>query len=34
VFPSSLIAAQFGFTAREYFEIETVDVRRAPDVSF
>jgi LemA protein len=34
VFPSSLIATQFGFTAREYFEVETVDVRRAPDVSF
>jgi len=34
VFPSSLIASTFGFTAREYFEIETVEVRRAPDVSF
>jgi LemA protein len=34
VFPSSLIASTFGFTAREYFEVETVDVRRAPDVSF
>jgi LemA protein len=34
VFPSSLVASTFGFTARDYFEIETVDVRRAPDVSF
>jgi LemA protein len=34
VFPSSLIASSFGFTAREYFEIETVEVRRAPDVQF
>ena len=34
VFPSSLIASTFGFTGREYFEVETVDVRRAPDVSF
>jgi LemA protein len=34
VFPSSLIASTFGFTARDYFEVETVDVRRAPDVSF
>jgi len=34
VFPSSLIASTFGFTAREYFEVETVQVRRAPDVSF
>lgn len=34
VFPSSLIASTFDFTAREYFEVETVDVRLAPDVSF
>ncbi len=34
VFPSSLIASQFGFTAREYFEVETVEVRSAPDVQF
>jgi LemA protein len=34
VFPSSLVASTFGFTARDYFEVETVDVRRAPDVSF
>jgi len=34
VFPSSLIASTFGFTAREYFEVETIEVRRAPDVSF
>jgi LemA protein len=34
VFPSSFVASTFNFTARDYFEIETVDVRRAPDVSF
>jgi len=34
VFPSSLVASTFGFTAREYFEVETVEVRQAPDVSF
>ena len=34
VFPSSLIASTFNFTGRDYFEVETVDVRRAPDVSF
>jgi LemA protein len=34
VFPSSLVASTFGFTAREYFEVETIEVRRAPDVSF
>jgi LemA protein len=34
VFPSSLIASSFGFAGREYFEIETVEVRRAPDVQF
>jgi LemA protein len=34
VFPSSLIASTFNFSGRDYFEVETVDVRRAPDVSF
>ena len=34
VFPSSLVASTFGFTGREYFEVETVVVRRAPDVTF
>jgi LemA protein len=34
VFPSSLIASSFNFTARDYFEIETVEVRSAPDVRF
>ena len=34
VFPSSLIASTFSFDDRDYFEVETVDVRRAPDVSF
>lgn len=34
VFPSSLVASAFGFTGREYFEVETVEVRRAPDVAF
>jgi LemA protein len=34
VFPSSLVASLFSFTGRDYFEVETVDVRRAPGVSF
>lgn len=34
VFPTSLIAAPMGFHSREYFEVETVDVRQAPSVSF
>jgi len=34
VFPSSLVASTFGFTGREYFAVETVEVRRAPDVTF
>jgi len=34
VFPNSLIASTFGFTGRDYFEIETVEVRSAPDVRF
>lgn len=34
VFPNSVIAGPMGFEAREYFEVETVDVRQAPSVSF
>lgn len=34
VFPSSLVASIFRFSARDYFEVETVEVRSAPDVSF
>lgn len=34
VFPVSLIAGSFGFGPREYFEVETVEVRSAPNVSF
>lgn len=34
VFPSSIIAGMFNFEAREYFEVETLEVRGAPSVSF
>jgi LemA protein len=34
VFPTSIIAGMFNFEDREYFEIETVEVRQVPDVSF
>jgi LemA protein len=34
VFPSSVIAGMFNFEAREYFEVETLEVRGAPSVSF
>jgi LemA protein len=34
VFPSSLVASALSFTARDYFEVETVAVRSAPNVSF
>ncbi len=34
VFPSSAIASMFSFGARDYFEVETVAVRSAPDVTF
>ncbi|MTV26655.1 LemA family protein [Nitriliruptoraceae bacterium ZYF776] len=34
VFPSSVIAGSFNFEAREYFEVETLEVRAAPSVSF
>ncbi len=34
VFPTSLIAGMFNFEDREYFEVETLDVRAVPNVSF
>ena len=34
VFPTSVIASMFNFEDREYFEVETVEVRQAPNVSF
>jgi len=34
VFPSSLVASVLSFTGRDYFEVETVAVRSAPNVSF
>ncbi|MFO7779811.1 MAG: LemA family protein [Nitriliruptoraceae bacterium] len=34
VFPTSVIAGMFNFEDREYFEVETVEVRQAPNVSF
>jgi len=34
VFPTSVLASAFNFEEREYFEVETVEVRAAPDVSF
>ncbi|MEX0591885.1 MAG: LemA family protein [Nitriliruptoraceae bacterium] len=34
VFPTSLIASTFNFESRDFFEIETVEVRQAPSVSF
>jgi LemA protein len=34
VFPTSIIAGMFNFEGREYFEVETVEVRAAPNVSF
>jgi len=33
-FPANLLAGMFGFTAREYFEIELAEAREAPQVSF
>ena len=33
-FPANLLAGIFGFTQREYFEIELAEVREAPEVSF
>jgi LemA protein len=34
VFPTSVIAGMFNFESREYFEVDTVEVRAAPNVSF
>jgi LemA protein len=34
VFPTSIFAGAFNFEARDYFEVETVEVRAAPNVSF
>ena len=33
-FPANLIAPMFGFNEREYFELETAEMREAPEVSF
>ena len=32
MFPSNLIANAFGFTTAEYFEVDSVNVRQAPDL--
>lgn len=34
VFPSNIVAGMFGFSRREYFEIEDVAVRQLPAVEF
>jgi LemA protein len=34
VFPSNLVARQFRFAKREYFEVEDEAVREAPQVKF
>ena len=34
VFPTSVIAGMFNFEDRDYFEVETLEVRAAPNVSF
>jgi LemA protein len=34
VFPTSVIAGMFNFEDREYFEVDTVEVRSVPNVSF
>jgi LemA protein len=34
VFPAAMIAGTFGFTKREFFEIETPEDREVPEVSF
>ena len=34
VFPSNIIAGSFGFTKREFFELEDAAMRQAPKVSF
>jgi LemA protein len=34
VFPTSVIASMFNFEDRDYFEVDTVEVRSVPNVSF
>lgn len=34
VFPTSIIAGMFSFEDRDFFEVETVEVRSVPNVSF
>src|SRR6056297_1111772 len=34
VFPTSILAGMFNFEDRDYFEVETVEVRSVPNVSF
>jgi LemA protein len=34
VFPTSVLASAFNFEPRDYFEVETLEARAAPDVSF
>lgn len=34
VFPTNILANMFSFEDREYFEVETVEVREAPSVDF
>lgn len=34
VFPSNLVAGSFGFSAREYFEVEDAAVREVPNLEF
>jgi LemA protein len=34
VFPTNILANVFNFEDREYFEVETVEVREAPSVDF
>jgi len=33
-FPSNMVASQFGFEKKEYFELDAVEERTAPSVSF
>lgn len=34
VFPTSVLASMFNFAARDYFEVDTVEVKNVPNVSF
>ncbi len=34
VFPTSILASAFKFAARDYFEVDTVEVKNVPNVSF